>query len=192
MVGVEELTLADVAAVATVGSLLIAATTAFVSAAFVVLSKRRDMMLRAEKVRDMKRFAFAVVRAACAEADQRLFHYGLVRGNFHLRPIIHKGAVKELLRGADVFPEIVQDSLAQTMRLMSVAETSRRELNQAIKRDFPDYRLNLMFEDYQAVLQELVETGRHLCKVLGYDLHVGLWNPKYPRVEHGLFGRASQ
>lgn len=190
MMGLNGFSLADIAAVATVGSLLIAAATAFVSAAVVVLSKRRDARLRAERVNDSKRFALAVVRAAAVEVESRLFDYQLVRNAFYLRPIISKSSVNEIMRNAEVFSNAVLDPLVTTARHMRAAEALRKELNRAIEKELPKDRISAMFEDYRHVLEALVEVSRDLMIVLMDDLFGRHEVSKYPPLEHGLFGRS--
>lgn len=190
MMGLNGFSLADIAAVATVGSLLIAAATAFVSAAVVVLSKRRDARLRAERVNDSKRFALAVVRAAAVEVESRLFDYQLVRNAFYLRPIIRKSSVNEIMRNAEVFSNAVLDPLVTTARHMRAVEALRKELNRAIEKELPKDRISAMFEDYRHVLEALVEVSRDLMIVLMDDLFGRHEVSKYPPLERGLFGRS--
>lgn len=189
MFALSEFAMNTAVAIATVGSFLIVVGTKVISMAAFALSKRRAAALRAERIQDSKRFALAIIEAAAAEAESRLLDYQFVRRAFHLRPIISKGSVSEILRNAEVFPEFVLEPLVRATQHMRLAEEFRKELNRAIDRPFPEDRLSAMFDDYRSVLEAFVEAARELMAVLGHDLQHGSDMSKYPPLDHGLFGR---
>lgn len=189
MLGVDGLTLADIAAIATVGSLLIAAATAFISVAVVVLSRRRGVVVRAQRTKDIMMFAHAIVRAAEAEAQKRLLDYQFVRRARHLLPIVSKSSVNEVMRNAELFQPAILHPFVVIARQMHIAETFRKELNRAIDRDIPEDRLSVMFDDYRAILEEFVQMSQDLMDIIRQELGYGTQTSKYPHLDHGLFGR---
>lgn len=144
------------------------------------LSRRRDLVLRRERINDMQRALLAEIRAHVVvlerqmkdspyeHAMQRMLSDGYV-------PILPHDANDRIFRAVigdvHMLPEATIDSVVRYYRLLTVRAALGQDVLRLVKDD-PD-RATGMFLDYVAIESETLETGREAVNALAASLQQG-------------------
>lgn len=143
------------------------------------LSRRRDKLLRAERITDIQRALLAEIRAHVVALERqsdagRLQTLSQISDDDYL-PILPHDANDRIFRAiveeVHMLPEWAIDPVVRYYRLLAV----RAALAQDIRSNAKDYprRAADMFRDYLLLNEETLETGLDAMEILTASLHGG-------------------
>jgi len=146
------------------------------------LSRRRDRLLRDERVDDIQRALLAEIRAHVAALEGQPLGDPEAREAMVMRlaqgrhvPILPHDANDRIFRAVveevHVLPEWAIDSVVRYYRLLAVRTALAQDIRAAAS-DHPD-RATEMFRDYLILNDETLLTGRRAMRVLGAGLQGG-------------------
>lgn len=143
------------------------------------LSRRRDKLLRSERINDIQRALLAEIRAHVVALEAQRDTGGLqsltMISDEDYLPILPHDANDRIFRAiveeVHMLPEWAIDPVVRYYRLLAV----RAALAQDIRSNARDYprRAAEMFQDYIALNEETLETGLDAVEVLTASLHGG-------------------
>ncbi|AUH32219.1 hypothetical protein [Paracoccus tegillarcae] len=143
------------------------------------LSRRRDKLLRSERINDIQRALLAEIRAHVVALEAQRDTGGLqsltMISDKDYLPILPHDANDRIFRAiveeVHMLPEWAIDPVVRYYRLLAV----RAALAQDIRSNARDYprRAAEMFQDYIALNEETLETGLDAVEVLTASLHGG-------------------